>query len=219
VLKTLTPDGYKIEKIVALGTGSGGRVEYIAGLSDIHGDRIKSRPITLLLIAGGKQAMVEDRVIPHDSASEEFWKGPPTYLDGMTKEKLEGRDLILIRTVLSGGGSGALFFFDLYDVEKNKLRLLKSFSHQRMEQTYFAIYRHTIYDAEKVCTRGEKHGNAYVYTCYLQVTKYRFVGQAIRPAGSERMREQRGNRFLGDKYWFVSVAEALQKKEIFAEKK
>jgi hypothetical protein len=32
------------------------------------------------------------------------------------------------------------------------------------------------------------------------------------------MREQRGNRFLGDKYWFVSVAEALQKKEIFAEK-
>jgi hypothetical protein len=48
------------------------------------------------------------------------------------------------------------------------------------------------------------------------VTKYTFDGEAIRPVGSERMREQKGNRFLQDKYWFISVLKALQKHEIFA---
>ena len=86
-----------------------------------------------------------------------------------------------------------------------------------MEQIYFAVYKSAIYDAERVCTRGEKHGNAYVYTCYLLVTKYAFDGQAIRPVASERMREQRGNRYLQDKYWFISVLNALQKNEIFAQ--
>ena len=86
-----------------------------------------------------------------------------------------------------------------------------------MEQTYFAVYKSAIYDAECVCTRGEKHGKAYAYTCYLQVTKYAFDGQAIRPVGSERMREQRGNRYLQDKYWFISVLKALQKNEIFTQ--
>jgi hypothetical protein len=65
--------------------------------------------------------------------------------------------------------------------------------------------------------QGEKHGNAFVYTCYLQVTKYEFDGQEIRPVGSGRMREQRGNRYLGEKYWFVSVLKALQTNEIFAQ--
>jgi hypothetical protein len=31
------------------------------------------------------------------------------------------------------------------------------------------------------------------------------------------MREQRGNRFLEEKYWFISVLKALQKSEIFAQ--
>jgi hypothetical protein len=135
----------------------------------------------------------------------------------MTREDLGVGNLILLRTVLSGGGSGSLNFFDFYRVERNKLVLVRGFSHERMEQTYFAVYQHAIYDAEKVCTRGEKHGNAYVYTCYLQVTKYAFDGRKIRPVGSERIREQRGNRFLTDKYWFISVLRALQKKEIFAQ--
>jgi len=128
-----------------------------------------------------------------------------------------GSDLFLVRSVLSGGGSGSLHYFDFYQLDKKKLRLVKSFSHQRMEQIYFAVYKSAIYDAERVCTRGEKHGNAYVYTCYLLVTKYAFDGQAIRPVASERMREQRGNRYLQDKYWFISVLNALQKNEIFAQ--
>ena len=62
-----------------------------------------------------------------------------------------------------------------------------------------------------------KHGKAYLYTCSLQVTKYGFNGEEIRAVGSERMREQTGNRFLSEKYWFISVLKALQKKEIFAQ--
>jgi hypothetical protein len=216
-LKALTPDGYKVEKTIARGTGNESTGEFLVALSDSIEGTIKSRPVMLLLVNAGKEVTVADRVIPHDSTSSEFWKGPPNYLDGVSRENLGGDDLILVRTVLSGGGSGSLHFFDFYRVERNKLRLVRSFSHGRMEQTYFAVYQHAVYDAEKVCARGEKHGNAYVYTCYLQVTKYGFDGQTFRPLGSERMREQRGNRFLGDKYWFISVLSALQKKEIFAQ--
>jgi hypothetical protein len=85
-----------------------------------------------------------------------------------------------------------------------------------MEVPYFAVYKDAMYDAECVCTRGEKHGKAFIYTCYLQVAKFAFDGEAIRPVGSERMREQKGNRFLVDKYRYISVLKALQKHEIFA---
>jgi len=172
----------------------------------------------LLLVATGGKIVVEDRVILHnDTNTGKFWDGPPNYFSGLTREMVGGSDLFLIRSVLSGGGSGSLHYFDFYRPEKKKLLLVKSFSHQRMEQTYFAVYRNAVYDAECICTRGQKHGNAYVYTCYLQVTKYAFDGQTIRPVGSERMREQRGNRYLQDKYWFIPVLKALQKNEIFAQ--
>ena len=179
-LKALTPDGYKVEKTIALDVNKGGTGEFLVALSDVREDTIKGRPVMLLLVTAGSKVTTEDRVLPRDSTSSEFWKGPPNYLDGVTRESLGG-DLILVRTVLSGGGSGSLHFFDFYKVEGNKLRLIRGFSHERTEWTYFAVYQNAIYDAEKVCTRGEKHGNAYIYTCYLQVTKYAFDGQAIRP--------------------------------------
>ena len=214
-LKALIPDGYKVDKTID--TGKAGAGEFLVALSDDAENTLKGHPVMLLLVTAGSKVTIEDRVIPRDSTSTEFWKGPPNFLDGVAREKVGGGDLILVRTALSGGGSGSLHFFDFYRVDRNKLHLVRSFSHERMEQTYFAVYQNAIYDAEKVCTRGEKHGNAYIYTCYLQVTKYAFDGQTIRPVGSERMREQRGNRFLGDKYWFISVLNALQKKEIFAQ--
>ena len=85
-----------------------------------------------------------------------------------------------------------------------------------MTRPYFALYENAAYDADLHCSRGEKRGKAYVYTCYLEVTKYVFDGEAIRAVGSERMRQRQGNRFLDEKYWFISVLKALQRKEIFA---
>ena len=218
VLKELTPKGYKIEKTIACEPNEGAQHEHLVALADAGDHQFAVKPVMLLLVAAGKKVVVEDRVTLHNDANTgKFWDGPPNYFNGLTRESVGGSDLFLVKSVLSGGGSGSLHYFDFYRLDKKKLRLVKSFSHQRMEQTYFAVHKNAIYDAERVCTRGEKHGNAYVYTCYLQVTKYVFDGQAIRPVGSERMREQRGNRYLQEKYWFISVLNALQKNEIFAQ--
>lgn len=217
-LKELTPAGYKVEKTIACGPGQGGQQEHLVAMSDVDDSQIAAKPVRLLLVAVGQKNVVEDSVTLHNVPNTgKFWDGPPNYFDGMTRESVGGGDLFLVRSVLSGGGSGSLHFFDFYKLEKKKLHLVKGFSHARMEQTYFAVYRNATYDAERVCARGEKRGKAYVYTCYLQVTKYTFDGQAFRAVGSERMREQRGNRFLEDKYWFLSVLKALQRNEIFAQ--
>ena len=217
-LKELTPEGYKIEKTIACEPGPGVQHEHLVALADADDHQIAAKPVMLLLVAAGKKILVEDSVILHNDANTgRFWDGQPNYFSGLTRENVGGGGLFLVRSVLSAGGSGSLHYFDFYRPEKKKLRLVKSFSHQRMEQTYFAVYKNAIYDAESVCTRGEKRGKAYVYTCYLQVTKYAFDGQAIRPVGSERMREQRGNRYLQDKYRFISVLKALQKNEIFTQ--
>jgi hypothetical protein len=217
-LKELAPEGYKIEKTVACEPDRNAPREYLVALSDADEQQLAAKPVMLLLVAAGKSVVVEDRVTLHNSAGTgQFWDGPPNYFEGLTKEKVGAGDLFLISSFLSGGGPGSLHYFDCYGVERKKLRLVKSFSHGRMDRTYFAVYKNAIYDAKCVCARGEKHGKAYVYTCYLDVTKYAFDGRAIQPVGSERMREQHGNRFLQDKYWFISVLKALQTKEIFAQ--
>jgi hypothetical protein len=217
-LKGLTPEGYKVEKTIPCQPDEAVELEYLVALVDAEDRQIPARPVVLLLVALGKKVVVEDRVTLHDASNTgNFWDGPPNYLKGLSRESVGGGDLFLIRSVLSGGGSGSLHYFDFYRLEKKHLRLVTSFSHQRMQQTYFAVYRDAVYDAECICSRGQKHGDAYIYTCYLQVTKYTFDGQTLRPVGSERMREQRGNRYLQDKYWFISVLNALRNKEIFAE--
>jgi hypothetical protein len=220
-LGEVTPEGYKIEKTIASGSNQGTH-EYLVALSDANDSDIASKPVMLLLVALGKKIVVEDRVTLHnDAKTGKFWDGPPNYFDGMTKERVGDGDLFLVKSMLSGGGSGSLHFFDFYRLDNKKLRLVKSFSHSRMEQTYFAVYKNATYDAQRICTRGEKRANvnAYVYTCYLQVTKYAFDGETFRAVGSERMREQQGNRFLEDKYRFMSVLKALQENEIFKQER
>jgi hypothetical protein len=218
--KELTPEGYKIEKTIACQPDQEAQQEHLVALSGVvdAGFPFSGKPVMLLLVATSKKIVVEDRVTLHnDAKTDKFWDGPPNFFSGLTRENIGGSNLFLVRSMLSGGGSGSLHYFDFYGTENKKLRLVKSFSHGRMEQTYFAVYKNAVYDAERICIRGEKHGSAYVYTCYLQVTKYAFNGQEIRPVGSERMREQLGNRYLQDKYWFISVLKALQNNEIFAQ--
>ena len=217
-LKQLTPEGYKIEKTIACEPDQGAQHEHLVALADADDHQIPAKPVMLFLVAAGKRIVVEDSVTLHNDATMgKFRNRSPNYFSGLARENVGGGDLFLVGSVFTAGGSGSLHYFDFYGIENKKLRLVKSFSHERMERTYFAVYKNAIYDAEKFCTRGEKHGKAYVYTCYLEVTKYAFDGRAIRPVGSERMREQRGNRYLQDKYRFISVLKALQQNEIFAE--
>ena len=100
---------------------------------------------------------------------------------------------------------------------KTKERLLSSihFGHGRMERCYFAAYENSVYDAELVCKRGERRGKSFVYTCYLQVTRYGSDGQSLVQTGAQRLGEKKGNRFLGDSFRFMSVEKALKTGEIF----
>lgn len=214
-LKELTPKGYKVEKTLACDEGQAAGREYLVALSDAaDAEAFPEKSVMILLVAAGKKAALEDSVTLRHEGHAGVW-GNPNFFSGMTKENVGGGDLFLVKSLESYGGSGSLHYFDFFRVEKKKLHLVKSFEHGRMEQTYFALFKNAIYDAEVVCKRGERRGKAFVYTCYLQVTKYTFDGQAIRPVGSERMREQQGNRYLQDKYRFISVLKALQKNEIF----
>ena len=212
-LREVTPEGYKVEKTMACDLGPGPGQEYLVGLSDADNteDGIPQKPVVLLLVAAGEKATVEDRVLLHDDDHINFFSG-------MSKENVSGRDLFLVMSMGAWGGSGNIHYFDFFRPEKKKLRLVRSFAHGRMQLPYFTVYRNAIYDAELVCSRGEKRGKAYVYTCYLNVTKYGYDGDQIRPLASERMREKHGNRFLEDEYRFVSVLKALQANKIFAGK-
>jgi hypothetical protein len=86
-----------------------------------------------------------------------------------------------------------------------------------MERYYFALYKDTIFDADLVCRRGERHGRSFVYTCYLEVKKYAFDGGSITAIGSERFHERQGPWFLSDSYRFMNVKRALENREIFGE--
>lgn len=218
-LQALTPAGYEVAQILA---ASRDRPEYLVALSGVRAsdEDISDQPVILLLVAGTKTPVVEDRVVPHGEEPTRDGKRSaplaPNFFDGMSREDLGGGDLFLVTSTGFWGGSGSVHCFDFYRVEKKKLRLVKSFVHGTTTRSYFALYEKAAYDADLVCRRGEKHGKAYVYTCYLEVTKYVFDGNEMRAVGTERMRERQGNRFLNEKYVYISVLKALQRKEIFA---
>jgi hypothetical protein len=215
-LQALVPEGYRIVRTIACDPSSRGRAEYLVALSDVD-ESEPMRPVMLLLVAAGDKAIVEDSLLLHNES-----RGPrepslaPNYLSDMARERVGEGDLLLVTTIGSWGGSGSIHYFDFFRPEKHKLRLVKGFSHGRMEVPYFALYGNAAYDAELICSRGEKRGKAYEYTCYLQVTKFVFANNQMLPVSSERMREQRGNRYLQDKFRFVSVLKALRNHEIFA---
>jgi hypothetical protein len=110
-LREVTPPGYKVEKTIDCGPGQVDQHEYLVAVSDIDDSRIAAKPIVLLLIAAGKTIVVEDRVTPRNTANTgKFWDGPPNYFTGITRENMGGRDLFLVRSVLSGAAQEAFTF-------------------------------------------------------------------------------------------------------------
>jgi hypothetical protein len=214
-IKKFTPDGYKVEKILPCNINSKNGSEFLVAFSDVDLE-IPRRTVMLFLVAMGDEVVVEDKVIlPGEGSPLDEKESAPNYLHQMTRENIGAGDLFIVWSVNSGGGSGAIHYFDCYRPEQGKLHLVKRFIHDRMERLYFAIFKGAIYDAELQCTRGEKHGNAYIYTCYLRVTKYVFNGNSLVPLATERLREKQGNRFLNEKYWCMSVLSALKNGEVF----
>jgi hypothetical protein len=114
-LKELTLEGYKIEKTIACEPDQGAQHEHLIALADVaDDDQIAAKPVIVLLVSAGKKIVVEDSVTLHnDSNTGKSWDGPPNYFTGLTREKVGGRDLFLIRSALFGGGSGSLHYFRL----------------------------------------------------------------------------------------------------------
>src|ERR1022692_791969 len=89
-LKELTPEGYKVEKIMAWDPHEG---EHLVALSDASDLQISTKPVMLLLVSVGKKVIVEESVTPHAAIrTTEFWKGPPNHFGGMTRENVGGVD-------------------------------------------------------------------------------------------------------------------------------
>jgi hypothetical protein len=217
-LSALAPEGYKAAKHIPWKAGAAD-VRIVAfsdaAVSDDDIGELPTRPVVLGLLVWNGKWTLRDKVLPHynTGTSDEQW---PNYFTDLDQVEVGNRKLILLRTTVFGGGSGSLQYFDFYDIDGEKLSLVKSFAHGRFESYYFALHEKNVYDADLVCRRGERHGKSFVYTCYLQVTRYGFDGRSLVETGSEKLQERKGNRFLGESYRFMSVKRALDKGEIFA---
>ena len=221
VLRTVTPAGYKVDAVIGLSKTGGGSRQYLLALSDQIADESNAAQIPekvpmVLLARMDRELVVQDQVLLHSSGEGEAGN-TPNFFTKMSAEDVGVGKLYLLTSMQFGGGSGSEHFFDFYRVHNDKLQLMKSFLHGRMQQPYFAIYKNAIYDGKLHCERGEKHGKAYTYTCRIDVTKYVYDGVAVRAIGTQPMRIRQGNRYLSDSYWFVSVSKALRNKEIFSE--
>lgn len=215
-LQPLIPDGYRLDRTLAVRPASHGRGEYLVALSDVD-ESDPAKPVMLLLVSTGAKTVIEDRMALHtEPRGKPALVEAPNYVGALSHQKIGDADLVLVATIGSWGGSGSLHYFDFFRPEGHKLHLVKSFSHGWMQVPYFAVYENAVYDAELGCRRGEKIGKAYVYTCWLDVTKFGFANGEMLPVSSKRMREHQGNRYLGDKYRFISVLKALRNHEIFA---
>jgi hypothetical protein len=209
----VTPEGYRIAQVVPCPEEPGRPPESLVGLAD-ENEADPSRPITLLLVATGPGTLVEDRVVLAGDGSS-AGDLAPNYVQRIVVEELEGGRVFLVWTAWSGGGSGAVHYFDLYRSTGGTLQRVERFTHDRPERGYFTVYRGSVYDASVQCERGPKQGNAYRYSCQMKVTKFQLVGTELQPVASESCRQRQGNRFLNEKYWGASVREALQRGEVF----
>jgi hypothetical protein len=206
----LIPDGYKVGQVVTFDFAGKGYPQYVVAITDSNADE-PEKPVKLLYVDWDKRWHVQDTASIHSDADD-----PPTnFIDSMTIETIGQAKVLYVHSYWSAGGPGAGHFYGFYTVEKGKLSLLKEFVHSRMMRLYFCLMNHSIYDAVLVKKRGEKHGKSYVYTCYLDVTKYTCAGKAIIAVGSEKLREKQGNRFLDEKYWCMSVCTAIKQGEVF----
>ena len=215
-LEAFLPDGFQVDKVLRHDFANKGYRQYVVAISNHMNSE---QPLMLLYLEHNGTWFVKDKAQIHPAASRdsETMFDQPNYIDGLVLSKVGTQTLILFESVASFGGSGANFFFDFYQIHNGRFALVKTFNHERMEQTYFCIYNGAVYDAVFVNIKGKKVGKSFVHTCYLDVTKYTFDGVNFVALGQERMREKQGNWTMADSYRFISVYKAVQSGEIFAQ--
>lgn len=203
-LAKVLPDGYRTAAVVPCPLDGHERNRFVAVLVDA-GIEAPERTVRLLYLAwsGTWQVLDALEIAGRDADSA------PQYLDGADVVRVgEGR-LLFVHTNWSRGGSGSPNYFQFYAVRDGRLRLLRTFEHERMERGLHCLRNERIYDATIACARGARVGRSYVHACALETTEFTFDGRDVRPVRTERLEERTGNRFLDESYWNMSLAAVL----------
>lgn len=214
-LRLLVPDGFRLAMQVRYDFEGKGYLQHILALADSNSEA-PQKPIELVYVDWEGKWVARDRQPIRSQDTGEWARfSSPNYVNAIRVEAIGQTRLVYVYSNSWWGGSGANHLYSFYAVRSGRVDLLKQFEHERMMRFYFCLRNKAIYDATLVKTRGPKHGKAYIYTCYLDVSKYSCDGSSIVKVGCEKLREMAGNRFLDEKYWNMSVCNALAKCEVF----
>ena len=205
-LSKLLPPGYRTAAVLPCSLDGDRKDRFVAALTDNDPDQ-PERAVRLLYLAwNGGWTILDSVEIAGTEPSL-----PPQYLNGIAVVPVGQGSLLYVYTNWSGGGSGSRHYYQFFTAVSGRLVLLKTFEHERMQRGYLCLSGHRIYDATLVKRRGEKKGNAYLYTCLLDVTELTYDGQRILAVRSERVEERTGNRFLDESYWNMSLRAILRR--------
>ena len=205
-LAKVVPEGYRSAAVIPCRIDGAGKNRFVAALVDTDGSD-PSKVVRLLFLAWNGRWAVLDSI---DIAANEASAGPQ-YLNGIAVVKVGTANLLYVYTNWFGGGSGSIHYFQFFRIAADHLQLVRGFKHDRMERGLLCLRNDRIYDAAIACSRGDKKGGSYQYSCYLDTSELSYDGQSIIAVRNERLEERTGNRYLGETYWNTSLRSVLQR--------
>jgi hypothetical protein len=209
-LAALLPVGYRAAAVVPCAIEPQERDTFVVAAVDVE-EWEPQRTVRLLYLRWSDRWTVLDAV---ETGGEDDSLAPQ-FLDGIAVVRIGHADLLFVHTNWSTGGSGSANYFELYTATAGKLRRVKAFEHERMERGFFTLRNDRAYDANVVCSRGEKRGRSYVYTCALATTEYTFDGKDLVATRSARVEERTGGRYLDESYKNESLRSILRRGQWF----
>jgi len=214
-LATVIPQGYQAAAVVPCELEAGGKGRFVAALVDeaAQADTNGSAPwpernvrLLYLVWAKGRWTVLDSMDV---SAKDPTLA--PQFADAVSVVTVGTANLLFVRTAWSAGGSGSWHYFLFITAVDGHLRLVRRFEHERMQRGLLTLRDERLYDANVACSRGEKKGKAYVYSCYLDTREFTYDGEHLTEVRRERLEERSGNRFLDETYWNISLRSVLQK--------
>lgn len=213
-LAAILPAGYRAAAVVPYPLEKKDKSRFVVPLVDVNDD-VREKGVRLLYLAWNRTWSIVDAI----EITSADGKTTPQYVNGIAIVKIGTTDMLYVYTNYFGGGSGSSHYFDFYRVEGGRLKRIRSFEHDRMERGLLCLRNNRIYDAIIACDRIEKKGRAYIYGCFLDTTEYTFDRQQIVPLRKERVEKRRGNRYLCETYWNMSLRSFLRSGSYFPPQK
>jgi hypothetical protein len=203
-LAKLLPPGYRTDAVFKSRLEGGDNGHFIAALVDTDSEQPR-KSVRLLHLSWNGRWTILDSIELSGTASEPA----PQYLNGISMVKVGQGNLLYVYSNWSGGGSGSVHYYQFFTAHSGHLKLVRTFEHERMERGYLCLRNERIHDARAICDRGEKKAEAYAYACHLETTEFTYDKGRIVAIGGKRLAERKGNRFLGETYWNMSLCSVL----------